>query len=83
MDKYQDLDISVTNILRAQRGSTLEMNRHENSLLLAHIEHGKALARQETFLVEKFDRQTKATNFQDLGIKTRTGISIPHYKDRE
>ena len=50
---------------------------------LQHIEHGKALARQETKLVEKLDRSTMATNFQDLGIKTRTGISVPYYKNRE
>ena len=52
-------------------------------MALQHIEHGKALARQETKLVEKLDRSTMATNFQDLGIKTRTGISVPHYKNRE
>ena len=63
MDKYKDLDISVSNIIRAQRGSTLEMKRHGNSLSLQHIEHGKALARQETNLIEKLDRSTMATNF--------------------
>jgi len=39
------------------------MRRHENTMALQHIEHGKALARQETKLVEKLDRSTMATNF--------------------
>ena len=63
MDKYRDVDTSVDGILRAQRGSTLEMRRHENTLSLQHIEHGKALGRMETSLVEKLDRATMATNF--------------------
>jgi hypothetical protein len=50
------------------------MKRHTNTLSLKHIEHGKFLGRAETVMVEKFDRATKATNFQDLGIKTRSGI---------
>jgi hypothetical protein len=32
MDKYKDLDSNVNGILHAQRGSTLEMRRHENTL---------------------------------------------------
>jgi len=63
MDKYKDLDMNVNEVLRAQRGNTLEMKRHENTLSLQHIEHGKALARMETRLVEKQDRATLATNF--------------------
>ena len=63
LDKYTNLNHKVNGILLNQRDSSLEMNRHANTLSLQHIEHGKFLGRAETVMVEKLDRATKATNF--------------------
>lgn len=70
-----DIDL----VLKTVRDKAFEMDRHDKTLTLAHLQNGKERSRQETVILEKHDRSTLASNFQDLGIKTRTGIKAPVY----
>lgn len=59
-----------------------ELIRHEYTIKQRHIRIGKEKSANDTALTQRREMLNEASNFQDIGIRTRVTVQPPKYKDK-